>query len=102
MKLSKLNPLNWFKKTSAVLPYLRSEFLKLSLADGKDGFSLADLEIIAEKVKDVNLPNYSSEEKARMVEGWLKARFTNKFAQWAAGKLVQLAYLYAKEKGILK
>jgi len=102
MKLSKLNPLNWFKKESPIGAYLEKEFIQLSKADGKPGLSTSDLLAIAKRAAEANLPGLLSETKAENVELWAKGKFSNKTAQWAIGKLVQLGYLYAKEKLLIK
>ncbi len=102
MNFSKLNPLNWFPKSSKIAKYLQAEFLKLSMADGKPGLSLADLIALAQRVGDANIPGLKAETKAEAVETWATGKFNNKIAGWAVGKLVQLAYLYAKERGVIK
>ena len=89
-------------KSGKIADYLKAQFLKLSMADGKPGFTGGDLVAIAQRIVQANVPGATSQEKADNVALWIAARFPNKIAGWTTSKLIQLAYLYAIEKGMIK
>ena len=89
-------------KESAVAVYLREQFLKLSMADGKPGLSLGDLEAVLGRVKNASVTLSTNQEKAEAVALWVNAKFGNRISPWIISQLVQIGYLFAKEKGIVK
>ena len=89
-------------KESTVAVYLREQFLKLSMADGKPGLSLGDLEAVLGRVKNASVTLNTNQEKAEAVALWVNAKFGNKVAPWIISQIVQIAYLFAKEKAIVK
>ena len=91
-----------FKRESPVVAYLRDQFFKLSMADGKPGLSLGDLEAILNRVKNASVTQETSQAKAEAVALWVNAKFGNRIAPWIISQLVQIGYLFAKEKGIVK
>ena len=91
-----------FKRESPVSAYLREQFFKLSLADGKPGLGLGDLEAILGRVKNASVTLTTNREKAEAVALWVNAKFGNQVAPWVIVQLVQIGYLFAKEKGIVK
>jgi hypothetical protein len=44
----------------------------------------------------------TNREKAEAVALWVNAKFGNQVAPWVIVQLVQIGYLFAKEKGIVK
>ena len=92
---------NLFKSTK-IADYLKTEFLELSTSDGKPGLSTGDLIAVAQRIAQANIPGATSKDKADNVALWVAAKFPNKIAGWTTAKLIQLAYLYAKEKGMVK
>lgn len=97
-----MNFITKFFKSSKIADYLKAQFLKLSMADGKAGLTGGDFVAIAQRVVQANVPGATSQEKADNVALWVAARFPNKIAGWTTSKLIQLAYLYAVEKGMIK
>ena len=91
-----------FKRESPVSNYLRDQFFKLSMADGKPGLGLGDLEAILGRVKNASVTLSTNREKAEAVALWVNAKFGNQVAPWVIVQLVQIGYLFAKEKGIVK
>jgi len=89
-------------KESTVAVYLREQFLNLSMADGKPGLSLGDLEAVLGRVKNASVTLNTNQEKAEAVALWVNAKFGNRIAPWIVSQIVQIAYLFAKEKAIVK
>ena len=91
-----------FKRETPVAVYLREQFLKLSMADGKPGLTLGDLEAVLGRVKNASVTLNTNQEKAEAVALWVNAKFGNRIAPWIVSQVVQIAYLFAKEKAIVK
>lgn len=87
-----------------VQAFLEQAFLEVSKADGKPGLSLADLQVVLNKVEAARY-QFTEEGAGRLraefVRTAMERLFPGKFAPWLVDVLVWLAYALAKRKGLI-
>jgi hypothetical protein len=89
---------------SPVQAFLEQAFLEVSKADGKPGLSVADIQVVLNKVENARYQftdEGAGQLRAQYVRTAMERLFPGKFAPWLGDVLVWIVYALAKRKGIV-